>query len=536
MNCLVRFGRCLLVVAITLSLWANESFAEIPEIDSTRQVNRPNVVFILADDLGWRDLSHAGSEFYESPHIDRIAQEGIRFSYGYAACQVCSPSRASLMTGKYPARIKVTDWIGAPMGEDWKRNTQLLPAQYRMQLPQEETTIAEAFQAAGYTTFFAGKWHLGGEGSFPEDHGFDINIGGHHRGSPPGGFFAPFKNPKMEDAAPGTSLPIHLGQETAKFIEAQQDKRFFAFLSFYSVHGPTQTTPELWKKYREKAIKMAGDEPTESRFIVDRTTPVRQVQDNPIYAGMIESMDDAVGIVLKKLESLGLADNTIVVFTSDNGGVSAGDSKSTSNLPLRGGKGRQWEGGIREPFLIRYPKTIKPGSISEQPVIGTDLYPTLLELCGIELKPKQHVDGVSLMPIFSGRTIAPRNLFWHYPHYGNQGGEPSTIVSDGTWKLIWYHEDERSELYQIKQDIGEQTDVAKKHPGQVLRMKAQINAFLEKTDAEMPMRNSNFDEAKYAQQQKQIRTSGVSRLEKQHRGFLKADYQPGQDWWGSKVD
>ncbi len=492
---------------------------------------KPNVLFILADDLGWKDLSYAGSDYYESPNIDRLAREGIQFQYGYANCQVCSPSRAAILTGKVPARIRITDWIGAAGGTEWKRNTRLLPAQYNRHLPHDDTTMAEAFRQSGYRTFFAGKWHLGGEGSFPEDHGFDVNIGGHHRGSPPGGFFAPFKNPKMDDPAPGTSLPIHLGQETAKFIEANQDRPFFAYLSFYSVHGPIQTTEELWKKYREKAV--AGDD-VDSRFIIDRTTPVRQVQDNPIYGGMIESMDTSVGIVLDKLEQLELLDNTIVVFTSDNGGVSAGDSKSTSNLPLRGGKGRQWEGGLREPYLIRYPARIQAGSKSDVPATGTDFYPTLLELCGLPLMPDQHVDGVSLVPAFAGQPLPERDLFWHYPHYGNQGGEPSSIIQSGDWKLVHYYEDGRDELYRFKQDIGEQQDVADSNPEVVQRLLARLNAHLKDVNAELPVPNPNFDRAADEKSRQQIRERMLPNLEKTHAGYLKEGYRPNPTWWGSQ--
>ncbi len=258
--------------------------------------DRPNVLFILADDLGWRDLSGEGSVFYESPHIDRIANEGMRFRQGYATCQVCSPSRASIMTGKYPARLAITDWIGAAEGTAWKRNTRLLPAHYVHHLPHEDVTLAEAFRQAGYRTFFAGKWHLGSAGSHPEDHGFEFNVGGHHRGSPPGGFFAPYNNPKMTDGPPGESLPIRLGQETAQFIETHREEPFFAFLSFYSVHAPLQTTQRLWAKYREKTTQHPAPD---HRFIVDRTSPVRQIQDHPVYGGMVEAMDDAVGIAAK---------------------------------------------------------------------------------------------------------------------------------------------------------------------------------------------------------------------------------------------
>ena len=292
---------------------------------------KPNVLFILADDLGWRDLSIEGSEFYESPNIDRIAKSGMRFTRGYAACQVCSPSRAAIMTGKAPARLKITDWIGAGEEEGWKRNTKLLPPKYVHNLPHDDVSLAEAFKEAGYRTFFAGKWHLGGEGSFPDDHGFEINIGGHHRGSPPGGFFAPYKNPKMEDGPPGESLPVRLGQETAKFIDEHKDEPFLAYLAFYQVHAPIQTTPELWAKYQKKAQQLPK---VESRFIIDRTSPVRQVQDHPVYAGMIEAMDDGVGLALEALDRNGLTDNTIIVFTSDNGGCLRGRRKSDLKLAV----------------------------------------------------------------------------------------------------------------------------------------------------------------------------------------------------------
>ena len=490
----------------------------------------PNILFILADDLGWRDLSVEGSTFYESPHIDGIARSGMRFTQGYATCQVCSPSRASIMLGQFPARHGITDWIGAAEGKGWKRNTRLLPAHYVHALPADDVTLAEAFKEAGYRTFFAGKWHLGDTGSFPEDHGFDINVGGHHRGSPPGGYFAPYKNPKMSDGPNGEALPLRLGKETARFIDENSDKPFLAYLSFYSVHGPIQSTRDLWSKYQKKAQNIKAPA---NRFLIDRTSPVRQVQDHPVYAGMVEAMDNGVGLALDALKRNGLLESTIVVFTSDNGGVSAGDGKATSNLPLRGGKGRQWEGGIREPYYISWPAVIDAGSTCDVPVTGADFYPTLIDLAGLPSRPEQHADGVSLVPLLKGQTIADRTLYWHYPHYGNQGGEPSSIIRKGDWKLIHYYEDGRDELYNVATDRGEQKDVAAAHPEQVSTLREQLHTFLKETEARMPVENSNFDEQLFKRQAVQTRERTLPSLEAQAAGFLKPSYNP-KGWWGSE--
>jgi arylsulfatase A-like enzyme len=328
-----------------------------------RRSNKPlNVVFILVDDLGWRDLSNEGSTFYETPHVDSIARRGMKFTRGYAACSVCSPSRASLLTGTYPTRHGITSYIGDLWGEAARRRRPAshLPPKYADHLDHEQITLAEAFKGAGYKTFFAGKWHLGGEGSLPTDHGFEINKGGGRGGGPSGGrFFSPYKNAALEDGPAGESLTLRLGRETADFIKASADQPFFAMLSFYAVHAPVQTTADRWKKYRDRAERM-GLTRNNQRFIFDRRLPVRQVQDHPIYAGMVETMDEAVGLVLTQLKELGLEDNTIICFTSDNGGVSSGDAFATSNLPLRGGKGRQWEGGVREPYTSSRPAEPSP--------------------------------------------------------------------------------------------------------------------------------------------------------------------------------
>nr|WKN37523.1 sulfatase [Tunicatimonas sp. TK19036] len=503
--------------------------AEEPE-----EAQRPNVLFILADDLGYHDLSSTGSSYYETPNIDRVAQEGMQFTQGYAACQVCSPSRASIMCGKFPARHGITDWIGAKAGTDWRdhnRHNELLPAEYNHHLSKDYITLPEAFKEAGYTTFFAGKWHLGSQGSYPEDHGFDINKGGHERGSPPGGFFSPFENPKLEDHEPGENLSLRLAKETVDFIKTHQDSAFFAYLSFYAVHAPIQTTEEKWAKYRQKAESQGI---ADAGFMMESRLPIRITQDNPVYGGLVETMDDAVGMVLNTLDELGLADNTIIVFTSDNGGVASGDAFATSNLPLRGGKGYQWEGGIREPYFIKAPWLNISGKTSDVPVSGVDFYPTLLDLAGLELKPAEHTDGVSLLPLIQGESIAERPLYWHYPHYGNQGGDPSSIIREGDWKLIHYWEDGHRELYNLATDPKEAANVIEQEPEIAARLGQQLEQFLQETQANTPEPDSQYDEQLAQQRHEQIVNEMLPRLEQQRLDFLKEGWQPNDDWWGSQ--
>lgn len=497
------------------------------------KTTRPNIVFILADDLGITDLSNEGSNYYESPHIDRISKMGMKFNRGYATCQVCSPSRASILTGKYPVNHGITTWIGDASGEDWrkrKRHDSHLPPDYEWNLRASEHTLAEVLQGAGYRTFFAGKWHLGSEGSWPTDHGFDVNKGGWDVGGPRGGYFAPWQNPNLKAGPNGESLPIRLGQETAKFIESNKDKPFLAYLSFYAVHSPIQTTPTLWKKYQEKAVS-AGL--VKERFINDRRLPVRQVQDCPVYAGLIEQMDEGVGVVLKKLDELGLTENTIICFTSDNGGVSSGDNFSTSCLPYRGGKGRQWEGGIREPFYLYAPGVTKAGTETDVPASGIDWYPTLLELAGVSAPKEQQVDGISLLPLLKGEATEDRALYWHYPHYGNQGGEPSSIIMEDQWKLIYYHEDGRHELYNIEQDPGERRDVMTRQRLRTNSMKSRLRKWLLATRAKFPTKDPQFDPEKRAAYLENVRTKRKAQLEKQHAYYVAPNYRPNKDWWGS---
>ena len=490
----------------------------------------------MVDDLGYHDLAVTGSTFYETPNVDILANQSVTFSQGYAASRVCSPSRASIMTGKFTARHGITDWIGAKVGTDWRnrnRFDKMLPANYVQALSKEDETLAETFKNNGYNTFFAGKWHLGNKGSYPEDHGFEINKGGFHRGGPAAGFFAPFNNPKLKDKEKGENLTIRLAKETASFIKQQKDSTFFAFLSFYAVHAPIQTTEAKWNKYRNKADSLGI---IATGYKMERVLPIRQVQDNPIYGGLVETMDDAVGIVLKALKENNLDKNTIVVFTSDNGGVASGDNYSTSNLPLRGGKGYQWEGGIREPFFIKVPWLETKGLETDFPVIHTDFYPTLLDLAGIPLKPEQHIDGISLQPILEGKEInSNRPLYWHYPHYGNQGGEPSSIIQQNGWKLIHYWEDNREELFKLPSSEKDELNVITKHPKIAKQLSKQLQSWLKEVDAKYPEKDIEFDSINRQKRLINIKTKKLESLEKSRLEVLSKDFKPNDNWWKSKI-
>ena len=456
-----------------------------------------NVVFILVDDYGWKDPSYNGSTFYETPNIDKLATSAMVFTDGYAACPVCSPTRAAIMTGKYPGRMHTTDFFGGPQGSSilkaieagkskWDRP--LIPADYIPQLPLEEITLAEALKEQGYATFFAGKWHLGGEGFYPTDQGFDINKGGHHGGGPYGGgkYFAPFTGmPNLENIDKGEHLPAVLARETAAFITENKNKPFLAYLSFYSVHTPLIGRPDLVAYYEKKREKLG----LEDQFGDEPPRQVRQTQAHAVYAAMVHAMDEAVGVVLDTLEKEGIADNTLVIFTADNGGLSTSEGSPTSNLPLRAGKGWLYEGGIREPVVIRWPGVTKAGSTSSVPMTSTDYYPTILEAIGAPAKPEQHVDGVSLVPVLSGKTdeLQRDQIYWHYPHYGNQGGTPGSAIRMGDWKLIkFYTPGKDVELYNLKDDIGETNNLAAQRPRLVIDMTLRLERHLQDTGASLP--------------------------------------------------
>ena len=452
---------------------------------------KPNVVFFLVDDLGQRDLGCYGSTFHETPYIDRLAREGMRFTDAYAACPVCSPTRASIMTGMWPQRTGITDYIGAPLKpEGWNRNTKLLPAPYSDRLSLDSPTLAKAMKQAGYATFFAGKWHLGPAGWWPENQGFDFNFGGIERGGPYGGnkYFSPYGNPRLTDGPPGEHLPDRLASEAVKFIEAHRDRPFFVYFSFYSVHTPLMARDDLKRKYEDKRKKLG----LQAQWGQEHERDVRLVQEHAVYAAMVEAMDLAVGKVLSQLDTLGLTENTLVIFTSDNGGLSTSEGWPTSNFPLRAGKGWMYEGGIREPLLVRWPAVVKPQSVNKTPICSPDFFPTLLDVTANKPMPGQQLDGLSMVPLFHGGTFPERPLFWHYPHYGNQGGAPAAAVRRGDWKLVEWFEDSRLELFDLANDMGEQRDLATVEHARVKSLRDELHAWQKEVGAKSPTVNPQF--------------------------------------------
>ncbi|MEI7864304.1 MAG: sulfatase [Chthoniobacterales bacterium] len=448
----------------------------------------PNIVFILADDLGWSDLGCYGSTFYETPNIDRLAKESVRFTDAYAAACICSPTRASILTGKSPARLRLTDWLtGRPDQPSQKLNR----PDFQQCLALGEVTIAEALRDGGYRTASIGKWHLGeSPETWPEQQGFELNIGGFNKGTPPS-YFSPYKIPTLTDGLPGEDLTDRLTDEALRFIESSRDKPFFLYLPYYAVHVPLQAKAEDVRKYETKAAKLPPSEAPE--FRKDHGCDVRQIQNHPVYAAMVANLDENVGRLMDKLVALGLDKNTIVIFTSDNGGLSTSGGTPTSNLPLRGGKGWGYEGGTRVPLLVKWPGNTKSDSIDRAPLISADFYPTLLEMAGLPLLPDQHLDGVSLVPELQGEHSPKRPLFWHYPHYSNQGGAPHGAVRRGDFKLIEWYEDSHVELYNLRKDPGEKTDLATAEPGQTAALKTLLYEWRDQVHAQMPTPNPDYD-------------------------------------------
>jgi arylsulfatase A-like enzyme len=448
----------------------------------------PNFVVILVDDLGWTDLGCMGSTYYETPHIDRLAAEGILFTNGYAAAAVCSPTRAALLAGRYPARLGVTDWIrpwwviGRLSPEDCNPteyvggpNDKLLcpPNAFFMELG--EITIAELLKPAGYVTAHIGKWHLGQEPHYPTKQGFDINIGGCDLGSPPR-YFDPYQTrrqgeivsiPTLPPRKEGEYLTDREADEAAAFVRANKDRPFYLQVWHYCVHTPLQAKPEVEKRYAEKT-------PTHHK--------------NPTYAAMIESVDDALGRILATLEECGLSEKTLIIFTSDNGGLLG----PTDNRPLRLGKGYPYEGGIRVPWIARWKGVIAPGQRCDVPISTIDVLPTVAELAGVPLPEDRPIDGKSLVPLLIGKGEFPkRALFWHFPHYRGEIG-PYSVVRIGSWKLIRFYEDDRWELYNLEEDLGETTDLSQAQPQKLRDLKEIMENFLRETGARLPRPNPKY--------------------------------------------
>ena len=457
-------------------------------ISCSRKETKPNIVFILVDDLGYTDLSCYGSSFHETPNLDRLASRGMVFNSAYSSSPVCSPTRASIMTGKYPARVNITDWIP---GNDPKDRKLTGPAD-RHQLALEEETIAEVMKKNGYHTFFAGKWHLGDTGYFPGNQGFDINKGGHHMGQPPGGYYSPYKNPMLEDGPEGEYLTDRLADEALEFIQSVDNEPFFLFLSFYTVHTPIQASRKHIEYFREKKESLGdGGEPV---LVSEHSGSTTVNQVNADYASMVFSMDKNTGRIMDYLDERGLSENTYIIFTSDNGGLTTlwkDRPAPTSVKPLRAGKGWCYEGGIRVPLIISGPG-ISSGS-NDVPVISNDFYSSILDMAGIPLEPQQHPDGLSLFPLLTANEAPPREaIYWHYPHYHGSQWTPGAAIRKGEWKLIEFYHYGKSELYNLEEDIGETRELSDKYPEKTKELKALLRKMQEETGALLPRPNPDF--------------------------------------------
>lgn len=452
------------------------------------QKEQPNFVFILVDDLGWADVAcNNPASFYETPNIDRLAESGIRFTQAYAASPVCSPTRASLLTGKYPTRVSITDWIP---GDDPQDRPLLGPAD-RNELDLAEITFAELLHQKGYRTGYIGKWHLGDTGFFPENQGFDLNIGGYHKGSPVS-YYSPYKNPRLTDGPEGEYLTDRLTDESIRFIKENSNRPFLLYLSFYTVHTPLQAAKKHFEHFREKREKMGFYDvpahPEGEGFTHPR-------QDNAVYASMVAAMDENVGRIVETLRNQGLDKNTWIIFTSDNGGLSTlrrGEAP-TCNDPLRAGKGWCYEGGIRVPLIMAGPGLKNPGTVSGTPVISMDFFPTILNLAKINAPAN---DGQNLVPLLTrDQPLDREKLFWHFPHYHGSGWKPGSAYRNGDWKIVVHYEENYTELFNLAADPYETDDLAAQMPEKRDAMKAELEQLLKEANGQLPSPNSAYQAA-----------------------------------------
>ncbi len=504
---------------------------------TAQQSKRPNIVFFLVDDLGWADLGCYGSQFYDTPNIDHFAREGVKFTNAYAACHVCSPTRSSILTGKYPARNKMTDWIRGRRDFPFQRYLNVPTGQF---LPFEEITIAETLRKHGYATGAVGKWHLGKAPSTPDAHGFDWHIPRNWNGGAPNRtFYAPYGLEGLEDAPEGEYLSDRLTDEALGFIEKNRDHPFFLYFAHFAVHDPIHGRPDLVEKYEAKLKKsppsrdkpyilegnpddhqpltreeldqfLERDEWAGYGVLPKRTVKIKQHQDNSQFAGMVEAVDQSFGRILKALEDWNLAKDTIVIFFADNGGMASMNvgrpsrtvpedrldvAFSTSVLPLRGAKGWLYEGGIRVPCIVKWPGKGKQGTVSDTPIISTDFYPSILDMAGLPPVSEQHRDGTSITPLLRGaQTLDREAIYWHFPHYSNHGMQPpSGAIRSGDFKLIEYFENFSVQLFNLREDIGEQVNLASVMPDKTAELRGKLRAWRKSVGAQMNAVNPDYD-------------------------------------------
>jgi arylsulfatase A len=531
-----RIMKSICYVICSVIMLTGLSSCSPPGMKKDGQGLKPNIVLFLVDDLGWSDLGCYGSSFYETPRIDQFAREGIMFTNAYAACHVCSPTRASILTGKYPATIHLTDFLPGRREFPFQK---FLNAEINQHLPYEEQTIAEVLQENGYKTAIIGKWHLGDEPSTPMEHGFDFHIPD-WLGGVAKTFYAPYRLGGLE-APEGEYLTDRLTDEALNYIEENRDNPFFLYFAHYAVHDPIEGRPDLVAKYEAKLKDMphpAGEpyilegnpddedplsveelddllkEPEYAGYSVlpHRTVKIKQFQDNVRFAAMVESVDESFRRVLAKLDELGLEENTIVILYSDNGGMSSANfwdpdrnipeadldkAFSTSNLPLRGAKGWLYEGGIREPLIIKWPGQGAKDVICDVPVTSPDFYPTILDMLGIPMPAGVKTDGVSIVPLLKGGAHLDREaIYWHFPHYSNHGMQsPGGAIRAGDFKLIEYFENNSVQLFNLKEDIGEQHDLSASEPEKANKLRDMLHQWRQDIDATMMSPNPEYNGA-----------------------------------------
>ncbi len=459
--------------------------------NTLQAAQKPNVLFILIDDFGWTDVSYNGSKFYETPKLDALSEDWMKFNYFYAPSPMCSPTRASILTGKNPARHGITQWLPgrdiAYVGKGEKANVFCPKPDVKM-LPESEITLAETLKENGYETAFYGKWHMGGKDSLA--HGFDSERA--FIGYNDCGMFYPFNRPLIDgkpqyfpDAKEGDNFTDLLTDAAIDFVGQKRENPFYLHLCYFSMHGPRGSKEDLKEYFEKKKKTLYGN--SKDGWVKDPYShkKTKGRQDEPVYAGQLKNLDANIGRLVETLKAKGLYENTIIVFTGDNGGQENGYQWPTCNAPLRMGKTFLFEGGIRVPTLMHYPKA-KRGLETNIPATSTDFYPTILEMAGILQKPEQHKDGISLLPLFNEKPIKRDALFWHFPHYQGEGGYPASAIRMGDFKLIYnYHQNDYL-LYNVVEDISETKNLAAEMPEKVQEMKKRLDEYLREAGSTIP--------------------------------------------------